>query len=91
MKTYKAVRVEEEYNAEAWWEALRERYPSLARSLERNGCAVIGAGAWDALAGLPGFGGGPEYAPNALIDCGSDGQLWADVVASPHQVFKELS
>ncbi len=88
---YTAVRVEAEYNAEEWWDALRERYPNFARSLERNDAAVIAAPLWDDLASLPGFSGGHDYAPTALIDCGGEGEGWDDVVAGRHQVFDTLS
>jgi hypothetical protein len=88
--TYTAVRVEDEYNAEEWWDALREQFPEFARSLERNNAAVIASPLWDLLAGLPGFSGGPEYAPTALIDCGNEGDQWADVVGGKHRVFEVL-
>ncbi len=87
---YIAVRVDGEYQADEWWGALRERYPAFARSLERNGAAVIVPALWDVLAALPGFAGGPEYARTALIDCGSEGPMLADVVAGRHQVFDVL-
>jgi hypothetical protein len=89
--TYTAIRVEHEYNAEQWWDALREAYPVFAASLTSDSVAVIAAPLWDALAALPGFDGGPEYAPTALIDCGSGGDHWSDVVARRHSVFETLS
>lgn len=88
---YIAVRVDAENNAETWWEAVREAYPDFARSLERNGAAVIRGNLWHALAALPGFEDGPAYAPTALIDCGSDGDQWCDVVSARHAVFESLS
>jgi hypothetical protein len=88
---YIAVRVDDESNAEAWWDALTERYPNVARSLRRNDAAVISAPLYDELAALPGFEGGPEHAPCALIDCGGEGDQWADVVAGRHEVFDALS
>lgn len=89
--TYTAIRIDFEYNAEEFWAALREAYPTFALSLERNGAAVIDARLWDTLAAMPGFDGGPEYAPEALIDCGGEGEQWADVVAGRHEVFDSLS
>ena len=89
--TYIAVRVDDENNAETWWTALREQFPDFARSLARNGAAVIDAPLWDELAALPGFEDGPEHAPTALIDCGSEGEQFADVVAGVHQYVEALS
>ncbi len=91
MTIYTAVRVEAENSAEEWWSALREAYPAFATSLSRNGAAVIDRDLWDALAAIPGFQGGPAYAPVALIDCGGEGDQWADVVAGRHAVFDSLS
>lgn len=88
--TYIAVRVDSENNAEEWWDALRERYPRFAAALERDDAAVIAADLWPALAAAPGFATGPAHAETALIDCGSDGELWADVVGGRHQVFDSL-
>jgi hypothetical protein len=34
---------------------------------------------------------GPAHAPAALIDCGSEGDRWADVVGGRHSVFENLS
>jgi hypothetical protein len=65
-----AVRVDEEYAAECWWNALRERYPSFARLLERDGFSVITVPFWEKITSLPGFSGGPKYAPTALISEG---------------------
>jgi hypothetical protein len=64
------VLVDQEYTAEYWWDALRERYPAFARVLERNGRAVITVTFWKKIASLPGFTGGPEYAPTALMISG---------------------
>lgn len=86
-----AVRVDDENNAETWWDAVRETYPTFAESLARNGGAVIAAPLWDDLAALPGFADGPAHVETALIDCGGEGQRWADVTAGKHGVFEELS
>ncbi len=88
---YIAVRVDDEYHADEFWAALRDRHPGFAASLARNGAAVIAAGLWDELASLPGFGGGPVYAPTALIDCGGEGDGWADVVGGRHSVYESLA
>lgn len=87
---YIAVRVDNEYNAEEWWDSLREQYPAFAQALQQDGHAVIASSLWDALIALPGFCGGPDYAECALIDCGNEGDMWCDVVASKHAVFDEL-
>lgn len=91
MTNYIAVRVDDENNADAWWGALTERYPNFARSLRRNGAAVIAAPLYAEVADLTGFSGGPDYAPDALIDCGNEGDQWGDVVAGRHEVFDALS
>jgi hypothetical protein len=88
---YIAVRVDEENNAEEWWDALAECYPNFTRSLQRNEAAVIAASLWNDLASLPGFDDGPDYASTALIDCGSESAQWDDVVAGRYQVFDTLS
>lgn len=88
---YTAVRVEAENNAELWWEAVREAHPAFAASLGRNGVAVIDSRLWGPLAALPGFEGGPAHAPAALIDCGGEGDQWADAVAGRHATFDTLS
>jgi hypothetical protein len=89
--TYIAVRVDDENNAGVWWDALRAAYPAFARALERDGAAVSSADLWTDLVTLPGFAGGPAYAPTALIDCGPEGDRWADVVGGRHSVFENLS
>ncbi len=90
-KTFIAVRVDAENNAETFWDALTEAFPSFARSLRKNDAAVIEESLWGSLAGLPGFSDGPAHAPDALIDCGGEGDQWADVVAGRHEVFETLS
>lgn len=89
--SYTAVRVDSEYAADEWWTALRERYPDFARSLERNGAVVIASPLWGSLAALPGFEGGPAFARAALIDCGGEGERWAEVTGGTHEVFDALS
>jgi hypothetical protein len=86
-----AVRIDVENNADEFWSHLFKVYPAFADSLSLNGAAVIDARLWESLVSLPGFDGGPEYAPYALIDCGGEGEQWADVVAGRHQVFDALS
>jgi len=88
--TWIAIKIDEENESEAWWEAIEDRYPRLANSIRRNRCAVIRAEFWDTLAALPGFGDGLEMAPNPIIDCGGEGEQWADVASRPHSVFEEL-
>lgn len=90
-KSYIAVRVDGENNAARWWDALDATYPDFARSLRRNDVAVIDSSLWHELAALPGFEDGPDYARCALIDCGGEGDQWADAVAGRHSVFDALS
>jgi hypothetical protein len=89
-KSYLAVLVDLENNADGWWTALREHYPRFARVLSHDGHAVIARNLWAQLEALPGFADGPDYAPTALIDCGNEGSRWADVVAGRHSVFDSL-
>jgi len=88
--SYIAVQIDEENGNDAWWTALEERFPGFARSLRRNRVAVISAHLWDQLASIPGFEDGPDSAPTPLLDCGGEGDQWADVCAQRHAVFEEL-
>ena len=88
---YIAVRVDDENSADQWWAEVSGKYPDFARSLRRNNAAVIDANLWNQLAELDGFEDGPEHAPTALIDCGSEGDQWTDVVAGSHATFEALS
>lgn len=91
MANYIAVRVDQENSGDVWWSFLRDRYPNFARSLEKNGVAVIEESLWKELAyKSPRFWDGPEYAPTPLIDCGSDGPQWEEVIVKRHQVFNRL-
>lgn len=85
--SYIGIKVDAENNAEAWWEAVREAYPSIAQALTDHGHAVVAVDIWDQLAALPGFEDGPEHAPTALIDCSNAGDQWADIVGTTHRVF----
>lgn len=86
--TYTAIVIDEENGSEAWWDAVRETYPALADSLTRDRAAVIAAPLWDALAALPGFEDGPEFAPNPILDCGGEGEQWAHVTGGAHATFE---
>jgi hypothetical protein len=86
---FHAIRVDDENNAERWWDALREARPDIATSLERNGCAVVSDSVLHSLESLPGWSDGPEYAKTPLIDYGDAGDGYGDVVAGRHQVFEE--
>ena len=66
-KSYLAVLVDLENNADGWWTALREHYPRFARVLSHDGHAVIARNLWAQLEALPGFADGPDYAPTALM------------------------
>lgn len=85
---FMGAKVDAENNAETWWNAVREAYPSIAKALTDHGHAVIAVDIWDKLAALPGFEDGPEYAPTALIDCSNTGDQWADIVGTTHRVFE---
>ena len=91
MNEFIAIRVDEENSAEAWWAALETAYPRFCDSLRSNFVAVISADLWNDLSELDGFNDGPEFARTALLDLGSDGDQFADVVARRHSVFDELS
>lgn len=62
------VRVDDENHAEAWWDALRNAFPALAASLARPGVEeVVSTATLARLRALPGWEGGPEYAPHPLV------------------------
>ena len=90
-KHFIAVLVDNEAAATAWWAELRQRYPIFARSLERNGGAVIEESLWDDLARLPGFEEGDDYARTALIDCGDWGMDYQNVTSGTHACFDKLA
>jgi hypothetical protein len=80
--TYHAIRVDSECNAEDFWSDLRERLPHVARSLERNDCAIVSEPVFDRLVGLGAFAG----EPSPLIDYGTE---HGDVAACRHEVIDE--
>jgi hypothetical protein len=82
MTTQVTYRVDDENNAEQWWEAFRVAYPELHETdpelyaacceLERHDEVVLHdprlIEAFDAfVTGLPGWEDGPEYARAALV------------------------
>jgi hypothetical protein len=85
-----AIQIDEENGSQGWWDALDATYPALSESLRKNRVAVIKADLWGRLAALPGFDDGPEFAPNPILDCGGDGDQWADVVGRKHNVFETV-
>lgn len=87
---YKAIRIDDENNAEAFWEAIDDQYPTISASLRRNGHAIVSYKVYQALASLPGFSDGPEHARDALIDCGDCGQQFLDIVQSRYEVFESI-
>ena len=91
VKTFIAVEVDQENNADLWWSECRKKFPRFAQALADHDHAVIEDSLWHALADLPGFADGPDYARTALIDCGSVGDRWANVVGSTHRVFETLA
>jgi len=84
MTAYHAIRVDAENNADSFWAGLRERLPHVAKSLERNDCAIVGEEIYGQLADLGAFDGDPS----PLVDCGADGDMFADVAASRHEVIE---
>lgn len=85
--TCTAILVDQENNAEVWWEELRSVYPQIAAELSRRQHAVVTEEVYNLLASLPGFADGPDYAPTALIHAGNSGDLYGEVVSSAHRVF----
>jgi len=82
MTTSVIYKVDYENNAETWWDAFQDTYPTLSesdpevcdlcRQLERNGsvevCDPQAIERLDAfLTSLPGWDGGPEYAPHPFV------------------------
>lgn len=56
-----------EHNAEEWWANVRDRYPRIATLLETDLPTLLSVPDFVALSLLPGFTGGPDYAPTALM------------------------
>lgn len=83
--THHAIRVDMECNADEFWSDLREAMPHVARSLERNDCAVVSQAVLERLDSIGAFTGDPS----PLIDYGSAGDGWSDVCASRHEVIEE--
>ena len=61
------VEADMENNAEAFWAALGEQFPSVASELRSNGTARVSEQDWLAIQNLEGFSNGPDYARDALI------------------------
>lgn len=83
-----AIRVDEEFNAEKFWENLNGRFPDLCSSLRSNNCAIVSESLWESIQMIPGFDGGPFHAMNALINLGSIGSGWDDVASRKHSCFE---
>lgn len=81
--THTAIRVDMDNNAEEFWGDLRETMPHVAASLERNSCAVVSLDVLMRLDLLGAFNG----QPSPLIDCGAEGDMFADVVGGRHEVI----
>lgn len=64
------VRVDDENNSEAWWDAVRTAAPSIAEALSRDSEARISRDAYAAIRALPGWDDdeAPEYAPHPLTE-----------------------
>lgn len=89
MKTaqYNAIRVDDECNADDFWWNLRERYPELAASLSNNGAALVSDWLLESLTNMGAFKEYDDGPLTPLIDCGTEGPMFADVVAGKHSVF----
>lgn len=85
---YTLIRVDEENHADEWWTALQECYPIIGDHLIDHDHAVVSLEVLAALQGLPGWHGGPAYAPTPLIDLGDQVEL-TDVVAARYRFFDE--
>lgn len=85
MTSYHAIRVDMENNAEDFWTDLRDAMPELAASLERNGCALVSYSIFARLDGLGAFNG----EPSPLIDYGTSGEGYCDVIGGRHAVIAE--
>lgn len=81
---YTAIRVDMECNGDEFWCDLREAMPHVAKSLERNGCAVVSHAVLMRLDSLGAFNGDPS----PLIDYGTAGDGFCDVVSGRHAVIE---
>lgn len=81
---YTAVRVDQECNGDKFWTDLRDSMPHVAKSLERNGCAIVSSAVMHELHTFGAF----EGDPSPLIDYGSEGPGYADVVGGKHEVIE---
>lgn len=61
------VVVDHETNAVAWWAALRQYEPVIARALERKGELSLSPTVFARLRALPGWTDGPDYAKTPLL------------------------
>lgn len=63
------VAVDEENNAEEFWDALAERYPAIHARLRGKSRTRLTPREWEAVRQLPGWGdpAAPDYAPHPLV------------------------
>ncbi len=83
MDEYHAIRVDPECNGDQFWADLRDVLPHVAKALEESGCALVSIAVLRRLDSLGAFNG----EPSPLIDYGTSGSGFADVVAGRHQVL----
>lgn len=89
MKTFVAIQVDQENNAEQFWEELREYHENLADALGRDDCAIVKKEIWEAIKALPGFSDGPDYARDALLNMGEANERFLDIaIGSNAMVFE---
>lgn len=67
MEASVTIRPDPEYNADAFWIALWDQYPTIARKLSDDDIATITDLQWIGIQKLEGFRNGPEHAREALI------------------------
>jgi hypothetical protein len=83
MSEYHAIRVDMENNANDFWYDLRSAMPHVAGALERRGCVMVSPSVLKRLDSLGAFNG----EPSPLIDYGTAGDGYTDVVAGCHGVL----
>jgi len=73
------IMADDEYNAEEFWDALRESLPAVAEGLTR-GSVEVALDTWAEIQGLPGFAGGPDHAGTAVVVLGYRNARWGSAL-----------
>jgi len=66
--TLVSIEVDEEFNADSFWEAFDESFPEIAEVVRSKGETNVTTETWEEIKRLNGFADGPSYAPHALIE-----------------------